>query len=220
MIIIYKNISDTYVVRQSVRVDPNEEYNIPSVDQPDWAADDEVLNDITNEVASIGNGTTFYETTNEQINYLKGLDTDVHIKSADVNIPIEQKGFVDLTGYNLYRKGYNFTATAGEETEFEASYDSNMKLQGLAYKLNNSSWGDYVEVEIADSDGIYYPEGTVLAKFAETEYVWEDKEFECVCPDTKTIPTGIYVRFRYVSNNATSGDVNVILVHILRTMPS
>jgi len=132
---------------------------------------------------------------------------------------VQLKNFQDLSGYNVFRKGFNLTATAGQTNEFEAKYAANMMLQGAAYKLDgNVNDGDYVEIEMVDVDNILgYGAGFVLGKFAETNYVWADQEFSCCCPDAKLVPAGIYIRFRYESTGST--DVNIKLVHFMRTVP-
>lgn len=137
--------------------------------------------------------------------------------SQESTIDVNVHGFQDLTGHNIFRKGYNFEAVAGETTEHEAKYTTNMYLQGLEFKLDsNVAIGDYVEVELVDIDNILgYGAGVVLGQFAATNYVWADMEFNCCCPDAKLIPAGIYVRFRYISVGGT--NINIQLVHIMRT---
>lgn len=125
--------------------------------------------------------------------------------------------FQDLTGHNVFRKGYDINATAGETINQEAKYSTNMYLQGLAFNLDdNVADGDYIEVEMVDVDNILgYGAGTVLGKFAETIYVVPNQQFECCCSDAKLVPAGIYIRYRYVSTGST--QVNIKLQHLLRT---
>lgn len=150
-------------------------------------------------------------------------DNDVIITGVDVDgvdhIKSETHGFQDLSGYNVFRKGYKFTVTAGNTYEHEISYTNDMMLQGLAYQLDaNPHDDDYIEVEIVDVDGVVYPADTVLAKFAETLYVVDNQYFECCCADAKTLYSWAYIRFRYVSNGTS--DVTVRLQHLMRTVPS
>jgi len=137
----------------------------------------------------------------------------------DIPAPVQVNGFQELTGYNIFRKGYNITATAEETLEHEVKYTENMMLQGIGFKLDaNPEDGDYVEVEMVDVDNILgYGADFVLGQFAATNYVWANWEFECCCSDAKLIPAGIYVRFRYESIGSV--DVNIKLIHILRTCP-
>lgn len=126
--------------------------------------------------------------------------------------------FQDLTGHNLFRKGYFITITAGQTMEYDSKYSSIMKLQGVAFDVETTAvWGDYVELELVDKDNILgYGVGVVLGKFGETIYVHPGKYFDSVCSDAKDIPAGIYIRFRYVSTG--SNDVRINLQHILRTV--
>jgi len=147
-------------------------------------------------------------------------DNDVNIAScnSDIELPTQVHGFRDLTGFNVFRKGYKFVVAAGETYEHEVSYTDDMMLQGLGYKLDGDVHeDDYLEVEIVDVDGVAYPPGTILAKFAETMYVIPNEVFEVVCEDAKMIYNWMYIRTRYVSNG-TQNPVAVRLLHILRTI--
>jgi len=151
-------------------------------------------------------------------------DEDVNIKSVDADLnnghlPMQVHDFQDLTGRNLYRKGYRFTVTAGQTYDHEISYTSNMYLQGICLRLDsNVEGGDYIVVQMVDVDGIYYPEGTVLGTFADTIYVWPERVLDCICSDAKTLYDWAYLRFRYVSTGST--NVVVMLEHVLRTYPT
>jgi len=159
--------------------------------------------------------------------------TSVNVAS-DEHLPITAHGFQDLTGYNVYRKGYHFVADPYTTTQQQAKYTSNMMLQGLQFRMDgNVRRGDYVEVEMVDSDNMLgYGAGLVLAQFASTIYVYPEMEFECICDDVKTLPAGIYVRFSYYSydpNNSNSSSssslpevngVHICLEHALRTCPA
>jgi len=165
---------------------------------------------------------------------------DVSITSIDINgatnLPTQIHDFQDLTGYNVYRKGYHFVAEPYAITRQQAKYDQTMKLQGLVFEIGPTARdGDYIEVEMVDADNLFgYGAGLILAKFAETIYVKANMEFSCVCNDAKTLPPGIYVRFSYYSydpnddlpSSSSSSSlpeiegVHVILQHALRTCPA
>jgi len=143
---------------------------------------------------------------------------DVNIKSQGLHLKTETHGFRDLTGFNVFRKGYKFVVTAGDTYEHDINYDSDMMLQGLGYKLDGDvREDDYLEVEIVDVDGVVYPAGTVLAKFSETVYVIPNEISEVLCDDAKLIYNWMYIRTRYVSNG-TQNPVAVRITHILRTI--
>jgi hypothetical protein len=216
--VYYKNMQDE-VIRLSHRIEADEEFLIPIEEKIDWANDTEVLHDITNQNALIGDGTQFFTDIAKQLDHLRGITkVDLENVASSVVFKEEQVGFVNCTGYNVFRKGYKFTVAASDTTEHDASYTANMMLQGLGFKCDsNVAYGDYVEVELVDKDGIFYPAGSVLAKFAENIYVWANREFSVLCADAKTIPAGIYIRFRYVSVGTT--DTNLIIEHYLRTTP-
>lgn len=145
-------------------------------------------------------------------------NVNIESQSEGCSIKSSPVGFQDLTGYNVYRKGYKFTVTADSTYEHEISYTSDMMLQGLAYKLDsNPHEDDYMEVEIVDVDGIVYPADTILVTFASTLYVTPDEVFKCLCDDAKQLYSWAYIRVRYVSNGTS--DVVVRLQHLLRTMP-
>lgn len=148
-------------------------------------------------------------------------DTEVQVSaiSPDVTMTEKQVGFHDLSGYNVLHKGHLFEAAAGDTTEHEGSFVSPMKLQGIHFRVDTTAVrGDYLEIEMVDANGTYYPPGTVLAKFGETVYVWPGREFERICPDAKDLPPLIAIRFRYVSTG--TDPVWVWLEHIMRTVPA
>ena len=132
---------------------------------------------------------------------------------------VEISGFKDLTGYDLYFKGYRFVATAGQSSVHSISYTSDMKLQGLGFRVDgNAVDSDHIRVEIVDADGVVYPAGTVLATFADTVYVWPNREFRYAVDDAKTVPSWAYLNVTYTSTG--SSDVVVLVDHIMRTMPA
>ena len=55
----------------------------------------------------------------------------------------------------------------------------------------------------------------VLAPFVPKAYIFAGQKWECSCSDAKTVPPGIYLRFRYVS--VGSSDVYAIPHYKLRT---
>lgn len=158
---------------------------------------------------------------------------DVKITASDIIQASQIYGFQDLTGHNVYRKGYHFEAQPYTTTIQQAKYTTTMMLQGLVFGMDgNVRDGDYIEVEMVDVDNLLgYGAGLVLAKFAETIYVYPNQIFECVCSDAKTLPPGIYVRFSYYSydpnddlpSSSSSSSlpeinpVHVTIQHALRT---
>jgi len=164
---------------------------------------------------------TIVETVEEQDVHIAGVE-------AGVILPEQTMGVPDRSGYNVFRKGYEFVAdpaAPGGVTEHEAGYSQWMLLQGLGFRVNSDAYegddtneGDYMEVEMVDVNGVTgYPPGTVLAKFAETIPVWPDRHFECVCEDAKSLPPTVAIRLRYVARGAQK--VRIKLEHAMRTMP-
>jgi hypothetical protein len=144
-------------------------------------------------------------------------EVDTNIKSAAIALPSYEKGFQDLTGHNFYKKGLRGTAVAGQTTDFYISFSTNMYLSGGGYHAGSTAnGGDYVGAQIVDKDNILgYGPGTVLGTFLETDYVWPGREWEVRTNDAKIIPTGIYLRMRYVSTGAQ--DVELIGWYSMRT---
>ena len=118
--------------------------------------------------------------------------------------PVQLKGFHDVNGYHYWRKGYRRAVTAGQTNNFDSKFDSDIYLCGGGlYVVGPSADGDYIECDIVDADGLYYPAETVLANFVKTNYVFNGQNWDCQLDDPKLIPTGIYIRFRYVSAGAS-----------------
>jgi len=163
---------------------------------------------------------TIDETKTALIETLSSSDVDISGIHAGVSLPSKETGFTDLTGYDVYMKGYEFTAAAGEITEHSACYTAPLKLCGAGFRIGLSApdHGDSLDFEIADVDGLYYPPGTVLAKFGDSFRAWPGRVFERLCSDAKDLPAGIHIRFRYYSTGAE--DVIIQLEHYLRTTPA
>jgi len=133
--------------------------------------------------------------------------------------PVTIHGFQDLTGYNLFRKGYNFTAVKDTLTNFDAKYTADMMLQGMVFHVDdNAVVGDNIDVQIVDVDGLYSPAGTVWVTFAENLPCWPGRELNCICSDAKKLYAGLYIRFAYDSVG-TENNVAVCLEHVMRTIP-
>jgi hypothetical protein len=136
---------------------------------------------------------------------------DINIKSASATAIIlnQEKGFRDLTGHNFYKKGLHGTAAAGQTTDFYLKFSANMYLPGGGYRIGpTAACGDYIGVQIVDKDGILgYGPGLVLGTFIDTDYFWGGKEWEVLTGDAKVIPTGIYLRMRYVSTGTEAVDI-------------
>lgn len=65
-------------------------------------------------------------------------DSDVNIVSTSEDLPTQHRGFTDLTGYNVYRKGFSYVVRAGTTREFEVKYSSTMKLQGMCLRVDEN----------------------------------------------------------------------------------
>lgn len=69
-----KNIDSQNHIVLGVELAPNEIYTIPDSKRIKASNNDFILDNISLNILQIGNGTNFFETTSEQINYLKGLE--------------------------------------------------------------------------------------------------------------------------------------------------
>jgi len=125
-------------------------------------------------------------------------------------------GFKDHAGYGVFEKGYRCVAIAGQTTNFNHSYLSDVYLEGIKLYIGETSIdGDYVEFEVVDVDNILgYGENFVVSKMAETKYVRANQEYLRISDAIKTVPQGFYMRLKYIS----TGTQNVILYldHLLR----
>ena len=195
------------------------EYVIPDEERNNWANNDDTIIAISNELIEIHNENGKIEGVNNQIEYLKQKKIQVELSNIKEDVVIRNRisALPDFTGKNVFIKGYRFTTTPQDNTYHEAAYNQTMMLQGISiHSDENVNYGDYIEIEMVDVDGLYFPVGTVLGKFAETIYLWSNREYERICEDAKTLFPGLYIRVRYISTGIE--PVKMIIEHHLRTL--
>lgn len=145
--------------------------------------------------------------------------TKKDVRVADVEnglkLPVQEKDFPERTGWDFYVKGYAFTALAGQDTEFRASYADLIKLCGIGYVIGDVAVdGDHIEVCVKDVEGDYYPPGAVLATFAEDMFVKPGSSDRIICEDVKDIAPNLDICFEFHSTGGV--DVPVKVLHFLR----
>lgn len=98
--------------------------------------------------------------------------------------------------------GYSVTATASANTtttiDFQIPEDLFIRTMEVLYK--NASFGDHVQIQVVDKDGIMTSAGTVLKTHIDAWYISPDGvllKFSPLCP-TKALK-GLYLRFNYTS---------------------
>ena len=130
------------------------------------------------------------------------------IVSASATEQVQLTGFPDMGNWYYWKKGFRWELTAGETSLKDVKFDEDLRLSGGGYYVSSTSnEGDYIEFQIVDADGLYYPAGTVLSTFISTDYVWDEKNFEVLMDDAVLVYSGLYLRFKYVS----TGTENVVV---------
>jgi len=140
------------------------------------------------------------------------LDGVVAAHSGEPIVPGPEKvqiaGFPDMGSWYYWKKGFRWELTAGETNLKDVKFDESLRLSGGGYYVPATSHeGDYVEFQIVDVDGLYYPAGTVLSTFISTDYVWDGKGFDVQMADAVLVYAGLYLRLKYVS----TGTENVVV---------
>ena len=71
-----KNIDTSDHTYHGYILEPNDEKTLSEEERILWSEDDSVLDDISSDKLQVGDGTTYLTTTNEQLNWLKQVDTN------------------------------------------------------------------------------------------------------------------------------------------------
>ena len=92
---------------------------------------------------------------------------DINIKTSDISVPSEMKGFQDLTGHDVYRLGdLLYDCVAGETNIFMESFAAGMYLEGGGVRIpeytyvsgskvdNKPEKGDYLTFDMVDIDNV------------------------------------------------------------------
>ena len=121
---------------------------------------------------------------------------------------VQLAGFPDMGNWYYWKKGFRWELTAGETNLKDVKFDESLRLSGGGYYIPSTSHeGDYIEFQIVDVDGLYYPAGTVLSTFISSDYVWDGKDFDVQMSDAVLVYAGLYFRLKYVS----TGTENVVV---------
>ena len=152
-IVQVKNLTAGDLTYQGVIISANSYYQIPEDKRPKWAEDSDLLDDISAGNAQIGDGSQWFITTNDQINWLKG-NLPAQVKAVE-EPPFAAKVLPD--GTKLYRRKHGITANIAANStgiiEFNVPY-SHCKLNEL--EVINAQEGDYVDLKVYDD-----PSGTI-----------------------------------------------------------
>lgn len=144
---------------------------------------------------------------------------DVSINNIDDSVVFreQQTGFRDLTGHNLWVKGFLYTAQASQNTQFLEKYSDDLHLQGgKIWVGENAQIGDYIELSITDEDNLLgYGSGFEIVKFIETLYTYPNFKWECCTEDAKLMTAGFYTNLKYYSTG--SSDVKISIAYRFRT---
>ena len=91
--------------------------------------------------------------TNETTIIETMTQNDVNIASSDVDLSTHDVAFPDRSGYNVHYHGCYGVAEKGTTTTFDVSFDENLKLQGLMFKVDdNVNEGSNHWDPVADGD--------------------------------------------------------------------
>jgi hypothetical protein len=122
---------------------------------------------------------------------------------------VELAPFNTSLNFRFRGKGIEGTAAAGQTTNIDEKFTQEMYINGAQLILKNHVFGDYVNFQVVDVDGIMAPAGTVLDTFGEKWFVASDKQDQqtVILPYPARIYAGLYIRISYKSNGLT--DVSV-----------
>lgn len=112
--------------------------------------------------------------------------------------------------------GNHGTAAHGTATNIDFLVSQDMIMTGGTLILKGQCFGDTVDQQVVDVDGVYYPAGTVLRQFVTDWNVADDVQIQggiVVAGYPAKILSGLYIRLIYHSTCGT--DVNVAVNYLL-----
>ena len=118
---------------------------------------------------------------------------------------VQLTGFPDMEGWYYWRKGFRWEMAAGETTNQDVKFSESLRLSGGGFYIPVTCHeGDYLEFQIVDVDGVYYPAGTVISTFISIDYVWSERYFDIMMEDAVLVYQGLYLRCNYTSTGSES----------------
>lgn len=108
---------------------------------------------------------------------------------------------------DLYRESIKNTVTANQTNNFDKKFTFDVYIYGGVYEVvGTPNDGDYLDIQVIDIDNVLgYGAGTVLATFVYKEYINTERKYnEITSEDGNKIPTGVYLRAKYVSVNTNA----------------
>jgi len=115
-------------------------------------------------------------------------------------------------GLNFNGNGVLGTATAGTATNIDFKLTEDDLITGASFLLlSGANIGDYIDFQVVDRDGVYYPAGTLLSQFCTNWYVSTDKQTQDVpeIPYPAKVLSGLVLRLVYNSTGTSAVKVAV-----------
>lgn len=120
---------------------------------------------------------------------------------------------------NFNGQGLIGTAIAGQSTPLDFQITDDCLLTGAILLSKNSVFGDHINLQIVDVDGLLAPAGTVLNQFVTSWYLADDiqKQLDMQVAYPAKIYAGLYIRVVYIStgNNDVDLAINYTLHKVL-----
>ena len=146
-------------------------------------------------------------------------DNVVKIDASQNTIKIAD--FRDLTGKNLYRKGFSYTTVPGNDNAniFSEKFNCNLLIQGGGYHVvSGATPDDNIDINVIDIDNVLgFGPDVLLKKFVDTEFVATGDRLDLMVDDAAMIPAGVYVQVVYRSQGAEA--VKFHMHYNFRTCP-
>ena len=168
-------------------------YQIQPVERLNFSLSSSLLTDIGSGDAVISSGNTSGDhitDVNTAIDYLKNINQMVTIYA--------HKAAPDL---NFRGKGISATVTKNTTQNIDYKLPEDREFDEVVIILKNQDFGDKIDLQFVDKDGVYYPAGTVLATFFYDYHVASDVQNQGILKVdyTGTLVKDLYLRFRYYS---------------------
>lgn len=124
----------------------------------------------------------------------------------------QPSGFRDYGTLDYWGKGEVLAVPAAPGTyTYAVGYTEDVWLSGGVWEAGPGfmPFADRIHFDVADEDGLLYPPGTVLKRFAETLWVGPSGLGEIVSEDGAVLPAGIYFRVTVAKTGTAAYQLGV-----------
>lgn len=202
---VIKNIdSETHTIL-GVELNQNDTYTIPDTKRVNASNNDDLLNGISSGIYQIGDGTSYFTTTSDQISYLKSVVSNVVV---DMQPPFAAK---QINGKKLFKRvhGVSVSCPDGQTTNIDLVIPyTQCKFSGA--EIFNTDFGDTVDFKVLDDSNNTYsgaPGSNYQLNQFGFDVVMPSERYKNTSNYDADLYSGMILRCEYTNNSGSTKTV-------------